>query len=118
MGTTYTLKGSGIHSTGLAFIHEHGGLHNYPWVGDDLIPRGLQIPNIILGDDVISVVEISGGEYRVRVLYGKFTPDDIKVIRQLLPVWQAGNQQTKMDPKQGTINGKKVDPGSCTSYAF
>ena len=74
----------------LAFVHEHGIGFNEPGPRDDIYPRQEHIPNIILGHDAVSVVEISGGEYRVRILAGKFTPDEEGRLMQRLQSWQTG----------------------------
>jgi RHS repeat-associated protein len=114
--TNYDLRNMGSSKSWLAFAHEHGLLHSYPWEGDDMIPRQAHIPNIVIGEDVISVVEISGGEYRVRVLEGSFSAPEVKIIQSLLKDWQSGTKQSKLDTKTQTYNGQPTE--KCESHQF
>jgi hypothetical protein len=97
----------------LALVHEHGIGFNEPGPRDDSYPRREHIPNIILGQDVTSVVEISGGEYRVRVLSGKFTPDEEGRLKTHLQSWQTGQGLPKYSTNgsgKGSFGGKPCKP--------
>jgi len=87
----------------IAYIHEHGFDSNFPGPGDNIVPDTYGTPNFVIGMNAISVVERSGGEWRIRVLSGSFNKTEIGYVKQFLQSWQGGTGYAPPTKKSGNL---------------